>query len=163
MNKWNIIGDRYYIDFIQKNSKYFKQVLGQSITVEKNNNKELREGNFTTWYYNNYKAIIFKQGEIGGLQFYIDYYLKKDILGFFMDGQLETHQYATEWDEDLIKEVGIDSWLGKKLKEIDETIEENNEKKTKINTEVGDASKLTLNPGATTWADIKEYYQSKKK
>lgn len=162
MNNWNIIGCKPYIDHIQNNSKYFKKMLGQSITVERNNNKELREGEFTTWYYNNYKAIIFKQGEIGHLHFYIDYYIKKEILGFFMGDNLEENQYAIEWEDDEIKKVGIDIWLGNKLKEIDETIIQNKEdKKTKTDI-IGDPTKLKLNPGSATWADIKEYYKSKK-
>ena len=163
MNKWNIIGTKSYIDYIENNSQYFVKILGQSITVEKNGNRELRDGNFTTWYYKNYKAIIFKQGEIGSLHFFIDYYIKKNVIGFFMDSDLEKHQYATEWDEDEIKEVGIDTWLSKKLQEIDNTIEENNENKIKINKEEGDSNKLTLSPGTTTWDDIKKYYENKKK
>ena len=162
MNKWNIISNKYYIDYIQNNSKYFKKKLGQSITVEQNSNRELRQGNFSTWYYNNYKAIIFKQGEIGPLHFFIDYYLKKNILGFFMENDLDNIQYAIEWDEDEVKEIGIDVWLSNKLQEIDNTIEENEKIKNEKTDKVGNPEKLRTSPGSTTWSDIKEYYNSKK-
>lgn len=165
-NQWNIISNKGYIDYIQDNSKYFKKSLGQSLTKQTTGgDRELREGNFTTWYYQQHKAMIFKQGEIGQLHFYIDYYLKKDILGFFLNSDIENHQYAIQWEEDDIKEVGIDAWLGRKIKEIDEEIEGvKGEKENKINTKAeGNADKLKVSPGAVTWEDIKKYKMSKNK
>lgn len=164
MNQWNITGPKFFIDQMSK-SKYFKRSMGQSLTMDRNGNREMREGSFTSWYYTNYKSLIFKVGEIGSLHFYIDYYLKKDILGFFIGGSEDKHQYAIEWDQEYIDRNGIDSWISEKLKELDETIDELNRRRIQKEEDskiVGDKEKLKLNPGSVSWKDIEDYYKKKK-
>lgn len=161
MNKWNITGPKVYIDQMSK-SKYFKKSMGQSLTVEKNSKREMREGSFTSWYHTNYKSLIFKVGEIGSLHFYIDYYLQKDILGFFLGDREDSHQYALEWDQKLIDDQGIDVWISMKLQELDDTIEESERKDIIDVDDDGDSDKLKINPGSVSWKDIEEYYKKKK-
>lgn len=168
-HKWNIIGPKLYIDQISK-SKYFQKKLGRSLTLEKNNERFLRMDEddntreiFTTWYYNNFKALIFKAGEIGPLYFYIDHFLKKEVMGFFMENESDKHQYLVEWSQEEVNSNGIDIWLSEKLKEIDETLDyHKNENEKEINTiKEGNANKLLSNPGGVTWEDIKKYKQNK--
>ena len=161
MNKWNITGPKLYIDQMSK-SKYYRKSMGQSLTVERNSNRELREGVFTSWYHKNYQSLIFKTGEIGPLHFYIDYYLKKDIMGFFLGGDENNHQYALEWDQELINEIGIDPWISMKLQEIDETISGSDKNESDNLIDNGDSNKLKLNPGSVSWKDIEDYYNKKK-
>lgn len=163
-NSWNITAPRHYITYIQS-SKYFTQDLGRSHTVydEKKGDKELREGEFSTWYYNNYKSLIVKSGFIGPLHFYIDYYMKKEILGFFLDTDSSKHQYAVEWDQKRIDIIGIDSWLSEKLWEVDNSLFENSDKEYTEEVQNGDSDKLVTNPGGVSWKDIEDYYNKKKK
>jgi hypothetical protein len=163
-NHWNITAPKPYIDLI-KTSKYFRQDLGRSATVydEKKGDKELREGAFSTWYYNNYKSLIVKTGVIGPLHFYIDYYLKKEILGFFLNSDLDKHQYAIDWDQERIDIIGIDSWISEKLREVDMSLMEDEDKEHAKKVATGDSSKLMSNPGGTTWKDIEAHYNKKKK
>lgn len=165
-NHWNITVPQNYITKIQK-SKYFQQDLGRSHTLidPKKNEREMREGAFTTWYYNNYKSLIVKSGIIGPLHFYIDYYLKKEVIGFFLNGDSKKHQYAIEWDQDLIDDIGIDSWLSDKLKEVDDILNEVDDKDNSLveDESSGDYNKLVSSPGSVSWKDIEDYYIKKKR
>lgn len=165
INKWNITAPLPYINKI-KTSKYFKQDLGKSHMVydEKKGDRYLREGDFTTWYYNSYRSLAVKSGQIGPLHFYIDYHLREEIMGFFLDTDLTKHQYAIEWEQDLVDKLGIDIWLSEKLKYIDETLanEIENENNKDQEEEVGDANKLLNNPGGVSWKDIEAHFNKKK-
>jgi hypothetical protein len=158
---WNITGTKKFVDKL-KQSKYYKQSLGQSLTVEKNGGRKMRQDVFTSWYYKNSKALIFKQGEIGNIHFYIDYYLKEDVVGFFLQNDLDKHQYAINWEEEEIEENGIDNWLSNKLKEIDEQILESDLNKENKDNIIGDENKLQMNPGSVNWKDIEAFYKKKK-
>tara|TARA_R110000772_G_scaffold5341_4_gene19178 strand:+ start:2855 stop:3358 length:504 start_codon:yes stop_codon:yes gene_type:complete len=162
-NHWNITAPKHYINQIQT-SKYFKQDLGRSAMIydEKKGDKELREGEFTTWYYNNYKSLVVKSGFIGPLHFYIDYYIKKDILGFFLNTSLNQHQYAIDWDQERIDIIGIDSWLSEKLRTVDESLDEDTNKEHEVEEISGDGSKLMSNPGGASWKDVEDHYNKLK-
>lgn len=159
METWNIVGNNFYINYIQENSKYFKKELGKSLTVEKNEDREMREKEFASWYYDKYKCLIFKQGVIGTLHFFIDYRLKENFIGFFRKEDPDVHQYGVEWD--IEKGENIDAWLSMKLQDVDNTIAYNKDKESKETT-TGDGEKLIQNPGSVSWNDIKDFYQRKK-
>tara|TARA_R110000772_G_scaffold2410_4_gene8537 strand:- start:28539 stop:29039 length:501 start_codon:yes stop_codon:yes gene_type:complete len=161
-NQWNIAAPKPYIDQLQT-SKYYKQDLGKSLTFydNKKGDRALREEEFSSWYYENYKSLIFKSGTIGSLHFYVDYYLKKEIIGFFLEKEEGKHQYAIEWDKDRIKAIGIDSWLGERLKEVDTMLEDSLVEDKEEVTE-GDGSKLLSNPGGVSWKDIEDHFNKKK-
>lgn len=165
MNKWNIIAPPNYINQIKK-SEYFSKDLGQSLTVHDTqgvNGRKLRDKAFTSWYYNKYKSLLFKSGNIGLLNFFIDYYLKKDLIGFFLDDNMEDHQYAVEWDQKRIDEIGINAWMGEKLKEVDDTIENIIDNKNNNEGDKGDPNKIYSNPGSVSWKDIEEFFRNKNK
>jgi hypothetical protein len=162
MNKWNITAPPRYIDQI-RTSKYFKLSLGQSLTVQKNEGRALRENTFTTWYHKNVGSLIFKKGEIGLLSFFIDHYINDDIIGFFLSDNPDKHKYAIKWEQDYIDEYGIDSWLSKKLKEADEEVDNIGKNKGKKEDNTGDPDKLKNNPGQVTWKDIEAFYMTRQR
>lgn len=150
-----------YIDQI-RTSSYFTQDLGQSSTMynNKTGDRELREGTFSTWYYNNYNSLVIKSGYIGPLHFYIDYYLNKNIMGFFLQEDMEKYQYAVEWEQEEIDKIGIDAWLGRKLKEVDQSVSDVVGKSS--NDKTGSADKIRQNPGSVSWKDIEAHYKKLK-
>jgi hypothetical protein len=162
MKSWSIIGPEYYIKEFQK-SKYFQKTLGTALTTENKNTggRELVKNDFKTWYYKKFKSLLFLEGKIGPLELYTDYYIKKNVLGFFLKENPDDYQYAIDWDGNYITENGIDSWLGKILKDVNESIEEENIKPKEE--KVGDGNKLYTNPGEVSWDDLKDYMNKKKK
>ena len=164
MNKWYITGDKYIIDKISE-LPYFSKNMGRALTNinERTNERELTMG-FTKWYYDTYSSLLFKRGSIGTLEFYIDYYLKdKSVVGFFKEGELQTHQYATNWDIDDIDKNGIDNWLSNNLEELDKTIESVGETFDNVPNKKGNPELMKTHPGQVKWDDIKEYYNQLKK
>ena len=165
MNKWYVIGKKYFIDEVTS-SEYFKKDMGMSNTMvnSKTKDREMREDTFSTWYYNKYKRLLFKTGKIGNIEFFIDYYLKDDVVGFFLDKDLENHQYSKGCDIDDIKEKGINQWISITLKELDETLDfVKRENEKEINKDSGTAEKLFTDPGNVSWKDIIEYQKRKNK
>lgn len=166
MNKWSVVGTRPFIDEIQK-SNYFSKDLGKSFMNDDNSNKSLRDNSFTTWYYKKTNALIFKQGTIGNINFYIDYYLQKPIIGFFLESKEDTHQYAIDLDVDDIKQKGVDVWLGENLQQLDNQVSYEKQKTTQKegieNLDEGDPDMVLKNPGEASWKDIQAYYKKYKK
>lgn len=167
MNKWYIVGKKHFIDELG-NSKYFKKDMGMSNTMvnTKTRQREMRKDTFGEWYYSKYKSLLFKSGYIGSLEFYIDYYLKEDVVGFFLDKDKNNHQYSKECNINEIREKGIDNWMGDALKELDETlnmVKNDNQKEINNNNsqEKGDINKVFQDPGNVSWKDIVEYQKRK--
>jgi len=165
MNIWNITGSQFNLEQF-KRSKYFLVELGMSNTVKgAGDSRKLREGQFTSWYYNQNKSLIFKIGKIASIHFYIDHYLvNKELIGFFMHGNEDKHQYAITWEQEYVDKHGIDAYLSKLLKEVDDTVdstdfpEKSNEKVTKD----GEGDNVVISPGSATWEDIAQYIKNKK-
>lgn len=127
--EWNIVCTPNFINKLKKESKYFKATLGNVLTVEKDGGRELMDGKFNTWFYKKFRANIYKSGEIGTLDFYINYYEKRSIVGIFSKEDPDSTSYGIEVVPNL---NNIDSWLYSKLKEI-ESPDKNEEIKNEEN------------------------------
>ena len=164
INNWNIVTTKGNIIKIKRASKFFKQDLGKSLTTIDidSGGRKIREKEFTEWYYNNIGVLIYKEGKIGILNFYSDYYLKKNILGLFKG----EHNFMFEFDENKIRETDMDTWLGSIIKESDEEIskiEGNSEDKSdEDKNDKANAERVIIDPGSATWEDIKKHYNKKK-
>lgn len=146
-----------------KRSKYFKVNLGFSITLEKNEERVLNDQDkFAISYNYQYKTTILAKGSIGNIKFYVDYGILEDHLAFYYD----LEEFVFDLDKDFIKENGLDAFLGRCLRLVDEGYEkikkDQKEKEELKDLKVGTPDKLKLNPGAVTYEDLQAYIKSKR-
>lgn len=148
-----------------KRSNFFRQNLGLSATTELNDRRILNKKDKFAYYYNiQYKTTIYGQGNIGDIKFYIDHYIKDDSIGVYYGDNFE--EFVFKLDKNMIKEKGIDFYLGFLLKEIDMLNEDrvkNNELKKLESERNGDPDMVFKNPGSVTYADLKAYLEKKQK
>jgi hypothetical protein len=101
------------------------------------------------------------QGNLGDILVYLDYYINEEVLALYYNQE----EFIFNFDQKMVKEKGIDFYLGHLLKTVetqyDERIKEAEDKKIEVKKE-GDADILKSNPGAVTYDDIKEYIKNKK-
>lgn len=147
-----------------KKSKYFRQNLGLVATVEKNGNRSYNTNDKFSYYYNNqYKTTIYGQGNIGNVKFYVDHYIKGNTFAVYSD---DFQEFLYEFDANIIKEKGVDFYIGHILKTVDEQYEErikNNELKKMEEKQAGVADKIFSNPGNVSYEDLKAYLEQKNK
>lgn len=149
-----------------KKSRYFRVNLGMSVTMEKNGERILSDKDqFAASYNYQYKTSIYAQGMIGNIKFYIDHYIKEDKIAAY----LELEEFVFDYDENFIKEKGIDSYIGHILMNVDEKFDdrkkkekEEYDKKVSGPTRYGDPDKLIKSPGSVTYEDIVEYMKRKR-
>lgn len=149
-----------------KTCKYFRQNLGLVQSIDKNGTKAINDQDkFSYFYYSQYKAQIFAQGNVGDVKFYIDYGINDATVAVYFSDMFDEH--IQNFDFDVFKNKGIEFYIGHILKTVEEKHEErkrNQElKKQEIDTQVGDPTKLFNNPGAVTYADVKAYLENKQK
>lgn len=151
-----------------KTCPYFRVNLGLSNTVDTRDGKTLRETDGFQHFYNvKYKTTIFGQGNIGDIMFYVDHYIKEDVLVFYKD----LEEFPFPHDPETIKEKGVSFFLGACLKQMEEQHEERikqaaedeitkqqeaDDRKTNA-----DADKVFDNPGAVSFEDLQEYLKKK--
>lgn len=145
-----------------KKSRFFKVNLGLVNTIEKNGDRTYNERDKFMYFYNNqYKTTIYGKGHIGDIFFYLDYYIKSDVMAVYH----ETEEFIFDYEEEKMKQKGPEFYLGWILKELEkkneERIKENEEKKIERETVVGNPDKVFINPGAVSYADIQAYIQKK--
>ena len=148
-----------------KKSRYFRQNLGLAATVDKNGKRIPNEKDGFSFYYSaQYKTIIYGQGNIGDIKFYIDHYIKDNSFGVYSGDNFE--EFVFKFDESLFKEKGVDFYIGHILKRVEEEYDERVKKEELKKLEVkpdGDADMITKNPGAVSYADLKAYLSKKQK
>lgn len=150
-----------------KSSKYFKTNLGLVATVEKNGNRVYNQKDgFSLFYNNQYKTIIYAQGNIGDMRFYSDHYILDGSFAVYSGDNYEEFLFSMDKDSDLLVKKGIDFYLGHLLKKVEEEYEERvkNEELRKMEPiKEGNSDMLTMNPGNVTYADLKAYLDKKQK
>jgi len=159
---YNIVIKPSLINEIKK-SKYFRQNLGLVATIEKNSVRDYNPDDKFSYFYNTrYKTVIYSQGNIGDITFYIDYYIHDDLIAVYYN----TEEFIFNYDFPLVKEKGIDFYLGHILKtmeeEYEERIKEAEETKLEVKKE-GNAETLVSNPGNVSYDDLKAYLDNKEK
>lgn len=145
-----------------KKSKYFRQNLGLVATVEKNGSRSYNKNDKFSYYYNNqYKTTIYGQGNIGNVKFYVDHYIRGNTFAVYSD---DFQEFLYEFDITIIKDKGIDFYIGHILKTVDEQYEErakNKELKKMEEKPEGVADKILNNPGNVNYEDLKAYLEKR--
>jgi hypothetical protein len=148
-----------------KRSKYFRINLGLASTlVDRTGERRNNENDKFAFHYNNlYKTFIYAQGNIGDILFYVDHYIKEDVMAIYINHE----EFIFKFDEKLIIEKGPDFYLGKTLKELKEENEERvrkaEEKKLGSENKIANPDILVKNPGAVTYDDLQAYLEQKRK
>jgi hypothetical protein len=161
---YNVVTNQKIIGIIKSSSKYFKVNLGFSSTDEDRSGERTlsTKDEFAFSYNSFYKTFIYAQGNIGNIRFYTDHYIKEDKLAVY----LELEEFIFDFDEEFHKQKGIDSLLGKMMKEVDEKMEKikkdkKEEEDKKLNIKKGDADKIFKNPGNVRYEDLAAYLEKR--
>ena len=159
--EYNIVTSYSINQILRNNSKYYKVNLGQSLTLEDRSGERVlnHKDQFAFVYNNFYKAQIMRQGTIGDITFYTDHEIREDVVALYIDREEFTHPF----DASLIRERGVDSYLGSILKKSKEEYEQmqNKDSEDATNSNMGEADRLVHNPGAVTYADLKAFIEKK--
>jgi len=147
-----------------KSSRYFRTNLGLVATVEKNGHRKYNSNDSFSEYYNQiYNTIIYAQGNVGDIKFYTDHYITEDVMAVYF-GQ-NNEEFIFEWDSAMVRERGVDFYLGHIMKECDIRYEEkkkNDELKKMEEKPKGNADSILTNPGGVTYEDIQAYIEKKR-
>jgi hypothetical protein len=148
-----------------KQSRYFRQNLGVVSTVDKNGRRILNEKDKFSFHYNSqYRTTIYGQGNVGNIKFYLDHYIKDTQFAVYYGDNFE--EFLFNLDIEIIKEKGIDFYIGYIIKEVEEKYEEkvkNDELKKSEPKKEGNPDILLQNPGSVTYADLRAYLEKKQK
>lgn len=146
-----------------KKCRYFRVNLGLAATVDKNGQRLFNDADkFAHFYNTQYRTTIYAQGNVGDIRFYVDHFIKEPLLAVYVGPTNE--EFIFDVDFTLIKEKGIDFYLGHILKQVEEQHEErvkNNEEKKLEPKKKGNSEMVTFNPGAVTYEDLKAYLDKK--
>ena len=137
---YNIVTSPFIISEIKK-CKYYKVNLGLVSTIDKNGHRVLNENDKFGYFYNSqYKTTIYMQGTIGDISFYIDHYIKDEVLAVYYNSE----EFIIPFDKPLLVEKGIEFYLGSIFKKIEieyeDRIKEAEEKKLNIKTNISTLS-----------------------
>jgi hypothetical protein len=159
---YNIVTRQSLINEIKK-SRYWRQSLGLVTTMEHNGQRRYNEKDkFSHFYNSQYKANILMQGNIGNIIIYLDYYINEDVMALYYNQE----EFIFNFDFKMVKEKGIDFYLGHLLKvietEYEDRIKKAEEKKLEPKKEANPES-IKLNPGMVTYDDVKAYLENKNK
>ena len=155
---YNVVTNSKLIAEIKK-SRYFRVNLGIVNTIDKNGSRLLNDKDkFAHSYNTNYKTTIFAQGNIGDIRFYIDHYIRTDVMAFYYNDE----EFIFDFDRSMVNEKGVDFFLGHIIKNIEteyeDRLKEAELKKSEPKKEAN-AEMILKNPGAVTYEDIKAYLQ----
>jgi hypothetical protein len=148
-----------------KMSNYFRQNLGLVATVDKNGRRVFNDKDKFSYYYNNlYKTTIYAKGNIGNIKIYTDFYIKDDVIAIYYNDNFE--EFIFNLDKKLVREKGMDFYLGHLIKQVEEEYQLRKEKQELKKTEekpLGDPTKVFTNPGQVSYEDLKAYLEEKRK
>lgn len=161
---YNVVTNTFVIHEIKK-CRYFKINLGLASTVDKNGNREFNDKDKFSYYYNTqYRTTIYAQGNVGDIKFYTDVFITDSVMAIYVGP--ENEEFLIDVDFNLIKEKGIDSYLGYILKRV----EDEHEQRIKLNGEkkaepkpAGNSEMVTFNPGAVRYEDLKAFLEQQNK
>jgi|LauGreDrversion4_2_1035121.scaffolds.fasta_scaffold87080_1 hypothetical protein len=147
-----------------KKSRYFRVSLGLVPTVEKNGSRVFNDKDrFAKFYNMQYNTTIYGQGNVGDIKFYVDHYIRDSSFAVYSD---DFQEFLFQLDPLMIREKGIEFYLGHILKTTEEEYDERvkmNELKKIEEKPVGVAEKVFSNPGNVNYEDLKAYLAEKNK
>ena len=157
---YNVVTNSLVINEVRR-CRYFKKNLGIVSTVDKGVNREFNDKDrFAYYYQTTYKTFIYAQGNVGNIKFYIDPIINDPVMALYYGENFEEFIYDVDFT--LIREKGIDHFLGHILKETDRLYEErakDSALKKVEDKKDGDPYKVINNPGAVTYEDVKAYLE----
>jgi hypothetical protein len=147
-----------------KKSRYFRVSLGLVPTVEKNGSRVYNDKDRFAKFYNiQYNTTIYGQGNVGDIKFYVDHYIKDTSFAVYTD---DLQEFLFQLDSLLIRDKGIEFYLGHILKTVEEEYEARvlaNELKKIEEKPLGVSDKIFSNPGNVNYEDLKAYLAEKNK
>lgn len=147
-----------------KKSRYFRVSLGLVPTIEKNGTRIYNDKDKFAKFYNiRYNTTIYGQGNVGDIKFYVDHYIKDKSFVVYTD---DLQEFLFELDNLLIRDKGIEFYLGHILKTVEEEYDERvkaNEIKKIEDKPIGFSDKIFSNPGNVNYEDLKAYLLEKNK
>lgn len=156
---YNIVTSYSINQFIKLNSKYYKLDLGQSITVEDRSGERVSNKNdqFAFVYNHYYKTSVLKQGKVGDIVFYTDHLIFDNKFRLYIDRE----EFVYDFDEVLVRQKGIDAYLGNILKKSKESYEDisNNSEESPKNKKKGNPDKVISNPGSVRYEDLQAFIE----
>lgn len=164
MNSYNIVTNYKINQMIKSYSKYYKVSLGFSSTIESNSADRVynQKDDFAYFYNTLYKATILAQGSIGNIRFYTDHYIFEDKIAFYY----KKEEFIFDFDQNLVKEKGIDFYLGHLIKTIEteyaDRLKKEQEEKEARKEVKADPDKIFKNPGNVTYEDLKAYMEKQR-
>lgn len=159
---YNCVASLSVIQEIKK-CKYFSRDLGLSISIsDKNGDRVLNQRDQFSYIYNvHYKASIQRMGIIGDIVIYVDHQLIKPVILLYKDSE----EIIEEYNYQLAKEKGIESYLGSLLKRLEDHCQDlkdkEENKKEVVEVKKGSAAIVTMNPGNVKFEDLQEYLKQK--
>lgn len=161
---YQIVTNLKIMNYIKK-SRYYRVNLGLANTINDPKGGDERIFNqrdkFQYFYNNQYKTTIYGQGNIADMMFYVDHYIKDDVMAVYLNND----EYIFNLDENLIKEKGPDYYLGHILKELDsqheQRVKAQEEKKAEPIKEAN-PDKVIMNPGNVNYEDLQAYLKKKR-
>lgn len=162
---YNIVTNSVVMAEVKK-CRYFKVSLGLASTLIDKSGRRIANENdqFAFFYSDQYKTIIYGQGNVGDIKFYIDHFIKEPIMAVYFGSNNEEFTFTVDFK--LISDKGIDHYLGHILKEVESQYEERVKTETEKKMEPkkkGDPNLITLNPGSVTYEDLKAYLELQNK
>lgn len=147
-----------------KKSRYFRVSLGLVPTIEKNGSRIYNDKDkFAKFYNMQYNTTIYGQGNVGDIKFYVDHYIKDKSFAVYTD---DLQEFLFELDNLLLRDKGIEFYLGHILKTVEEEYDERvkaNEIKKIEDKPIGFSDKIFSNPGNVNYEDLKAYLAEKNK
>ena len=162
---YNIVTNYKLNQSIKFGSKFYTVKLGFATTkVDQAGDRQPNSDDQFSYVYSQfYKSQIYGQGYIGDIKFYTDHQIKDDVLIFYYDRE----EFIFEWDGAVIRQKGVDFFLGSCIKKIEteykERVEKAKEDKKRAEEEAknpvkqGNPDKIFQNPGAVSYEDLKAY------
>lgn len=159
-----VVGNTALRNFI--NSRYFRKGLGLvSTIIDKSGRRIPNKDDLFAYFYNTrYKTTIYGQGNVGDIRFYLDHYITDSTFVVYVGDNYE--EFIFDIDYELIKEKGIEFYIGHILKDVDIRYKDKQEKDelTKnVTKPAGDPNAVFNNPGNVSYEDLKAYLDKKQK
>ena len=173
---YNIVTNGKVLNEIKK-CRYFKINLGVASTMVDSRSKDRSlntSDKFAISYVEKYHHLIYAQGNIGNIRFYMDYYIMSDFLLYYI-GDDDYEEFKFDFDFKYVKNNSIENYLNTILKEAEDEytrikqlgIEREEHKRNMLKQahtdKNGDPNKVLVNPGTATYEDVQAYIEQMKK
>jgi len=167
-NKYKFISSKSIISKF-KSSRLFKTDLGKCFINDGKNGLKMdlsRQEEFVKVYFQqNESRMIFKEGNIGSIEFYSDPKIHNNVIIY-----LGQEYFVFQHDPNALSVKGIEKYLGSIIKEIETknllgniTNTETKRELTQEELYIQAQNKIKTNPGMVTYDDVKHLLKNKRR